>query len=126
MIAVVLAVVLAALMLALRAGRGAGRADENLLIELERALRRSGRPAGDGVTLVELERRFESSEGAAGYVRAIRLERFSGAGARPTREQRRALRAQLAAGGGIAGRLRALWALPPRAPAPGRGRPLNP
>jgi protein-glutamine gamma-glutamyltransferase len=87
---------------------------DQLLAELERALRRSGRPIADGVTLAALEQRFGSSPGAAGYVRAIRLDRYGKTGGRPTSAQRQALRAQLAAGLGLAGRLRALWALPPR------------
>jgi hypothetical protein len=77
-------------------------------------LRRCGRPIGDGVTLAALEHRFRSSPDAASYIRAIRLTRFAGLGEPPTPEQRRALRAQLRAGLGIVGSLRALWALPPR------------
>jgi Transglutaminase-like superfamily len=85
-----------------------------LLAELERALSRSGRPISDGVTLAALERRFRTSPEAAGYVRALRVARFAGGGALPTLRQRRALRAQLRAGLGLGGALRALWALPPR------------
>jgi transglutaminase-like putative cysteine protease len=110
-----LAIVLCLIAIAFGAWRRAVvRAGEDPVQELERALRRSGRPIGDGVTLVALERRFESSAGAAGYVRTIRLARYGGAGARPTREQRRALRRALAVGLGAGGHLRALWALPPR------------
>ena len=87
---------------------------DELLDELERALQRSGRPVSGGVTLVTLETRFRASPDAAAYVRALRLSRFAGARQLPTREQRRALRAQLGAGLGVLGRLRALWALPPR------------
>ncbi len=85
-----------------------------MLSELERALARSGRPISDGVTLVALERRFRTSPEAASYVRALRMARFGGERALPTLHQRRALRAQLRAGLGLGGALRALWALPPR------------
>jgi hypothetical protein len=87
---------------------------DELVAELERALARCGRRVSGGVTLALLERRFRSSADAAGYVRAIRMLRFGGAGELPTRAQRRALRGQLGAGLGVLGRLRALWALPPR------------
>jgi hypothetical protein len=94
-----------------------GGHEDPVVSELERALARSGRPLAPGTTLRELEHRFRSSPGAAGYVRALRLERYGGAGEPPTRAQRRALRARLAEGLGPTGRLRALWALPPwRAP----------
>jgi len=84
------------------------------LVELERALRLTGRDVDPGLTLQALEQRFRSrSEGAAGYVAAVRLARFGGRPQRPTAQQRSALRAELAAGLGWAGRLRAWWALPP-------------
>jgi protein-glutamine gamma-glutamyltransferase len=86
---------------------------ERMLAELERALRRCGRPVGPETTLAALEQRFGISDNAAGYIRAIRLERFAGAGGRPSRRQRRALRAQLRAGLGLIGFARALWAIPP-------------
>ncbi|HSC03949.1 MAG TPA: transglutaminase-like domain-containing protein, partial [Solirubrobacteraceae bacterium] len=87
---------------------------DGLLAELERALARSGRPISDGVTLAALERRFRTSPEAAGYVHALRMARFGGDEILPTLRQRRALRSQLRAGLGLAGALRALWALPPR------------
>ena len=87
---------------------------DGMLAELERALARSGRPISDGVTLAALERRFRTSRDAADYVRALRVARFGGVEELPTLRQRRALRAQLRAGLGLAGALRALWALPPR------------
>lgn len=87
---------------------------DGLLAELERALARSGRPISDGVTLAALERRFRTSPEAAGYVNALRMARFGGDEAVPTLRQRRALRAQLRAGLGLGGAVRALWALPPR------------
>jgi protein-glutamine gamma-glutamyltransferase len=112
MIAIVVAlglVVLAARAATLRRAPG----DEAWVLELERALARSGRPAPAGLTLAGLERRLASSPEAAGYVRAIRLGRFGGASAAPSVAGRRALRGQLGAGLGLRGRLRALWALPP-------------
>jgi hypothetical protein len=87
---------------------------ERLVAELERALARSGRPLAGGVTLAALERRLSGSPDAAAYVRALRLQRFGAAAKAPTPAQRRALRAQLRLGLGPLGRLRALWALPPR------------
>jgi transglutaminase-like putative cysteine protease len=112
-------VILAAALLAAGSGFGvlamrAPRTTEQLVAELERALARSGRPASAGLTLAALERRFRSSPPAAEYVRAIRLARFGGRSELPTAAQRRALRAQLRFGLGTIGRLRALWALPPR------------
>jgi hypothetical protein len=86
---------------------------ERVLAELERALRRCGRPVGPETTLAALEQRFAISEDAAGYIRAIRLQRFAGLGAQPSSRQRRALRAQLRAGLGLIGFARALWAIPP-------------
>ncbi len=103
------------LVLALLAWSRTGPLDaDGMLAELERALARSGRPISDGVTLAALERRFRTSPEAANYVHTLRMARFGGAEALPTLRQRRALRAQLRAGLGVAGALRALWALPPR------------
>jgi transglutaminase-like putative cysteine protease len=93
---------------------------EQLLAELGRAMARTGRPLSDDVTLATLEHRFADSPAAAGYVRSLRLARYGAADAPPTATQRRALRRQLAFGLGASGRLRALWALPPRLRAPGR------
>ena len=119
----VLAVLVVALVMGLIATRGVAEpSGEQLLMELERALARSGRPVSSGVTLVELEHRFRTSAEAAAYVRAIRAIRFAGGGETPTRRQRRALRAQLRAGLGLGGRLRALWALPPQWLPPERFR----
>ena len=91
-----------------------GAAPHDSVLELERALRRTGRPLAPDVTLAALERRFAASPEAAAYVRGLRIARFGGEAAAPTTAQRRALRAQLAAGLGLLGRLRAIWALPPR------------
>ena len=91
---------------------------EQLLAELRRAMARTGRPISEDVTLATLERRFADSPAAAGYVRSLRLARYGAADAPPTSAQRRALRRQLAFGLGATGRLRALWALPPRLRVP--------
>jgi hypothetical protein len=87
---------------------------DQLLDELERALRRCGRPVDASTTLAALEQRFRSSTDAAGYIRALRLARFGGTSERPSARQRRALRGQLRAGLGLAGFARATWAIPPR------------
>jgi protein-glutamine gamma-glutamyltransferase len=86
----------------------------DLLAELERALARTGRPLQNGVTLVSLERRLHGSPEAEAYVRTLRLTRYGGTAATPNAQQRRALRRELGRGLGVIGRLRALWALPPR------------
>jgi protein-glutamine gamma-glutamyltransferase len=82
--------------------------------ELERALRRCGRPAEPGTTLRGLERRFAGDPDALGYLRALAARRYASRGAGPTPAQRAGLRRALARGLGAGGRLRALWALPPR------------
>jgi hypothetical protein len=85
------------------------------LHELVRALRRSGRMPGNGVTLWKLETVLGGSDAAQGYLRAVRQHRYGDEQAPPpTREQRRALRRVLGAGLGPLGRLRGWWALPPR------------
>jgi LPXTG-motif cell wall-anchored protein len=86
----------------------------DLLAELERALARTGRPLQEGITLVSLERRLRSSPDAEAYVRALRMARYGGGSGTPNAQQRRALRRELGRGLGFIGRLRALWALPPR------------
>jgi transglutaminase-like putative cysteine protease len=86
------------------------------LAELERALRRTRQQPGPATTLQALERRFAPrSPAAAGYVRALSQLRYGGRPLAPTPAQRRGLRAELARGAGLTGRLRAWWALPPRA-----------
>ena len=100
----------------LRRRRRAGTPQAAVAVaELERALRRTRRHPGTGTTLRSLEERFARSPAAAGYVRAVRELRYGGRPASPTPAQRRGLRAELARGMGLAGRLRAWWALPPRA-----------
>jgi hypothetical protein len=81
------------------------------MAEFERALRRARYDGGPGMTLAAMERSFSGWPGAAGYIRALREQRYSGRAATPTPEQRRGLRAALARD---AGTLRAWWALPPR------------
>jgi transglutaminase-like putative cysteine protease len=83
------------------------------LDELERALRRSRRGPAPGATLRAIEAGLGRSPAAAGYVRTIREARYGGRAAAPSRSGRRALRAELARGGGLRGRLRAWWAVPP-------------
>ncbi|HEY6397905.1 MAG TPA: transglutaminaseTgpA domain-containing protein [Solirubrobacteraceae bacterium] len=100
----------------------AERSEEALLAELERALERSARPVPANVTLAALEDRFGNSSEAASYLRTLRLARFAGHGGLPTPRQRRALRRQLRSRLGVAGALRALWALPPRWSLPRAGR----
>jgi transglutaminase-like putative cysteine protease len=88
---------------------------ERAIAELECALRRSGRPAPPGTTLRQIQRGLGDSPEAADYLRTLIEGRYGPtAGAVPTPAQRRALRRALARGLGPGGRLRALWALPPR------------
>jgi transglutaminase-like putative cysteine protease len=99
------------------ARRRHGRPDDPLeraILELETALRRSGRPTPAGMTLRQLERKLGLSGDAAAYLRAVSAARYAPRPVRPTAEQRRALRRELAAGQGFAGRVRTFWALPPR------------
>jgi transglutaminase-like putative cysteine protease len=113
LIAVVLAALAAAAWLLTVLWRRGDSADD-LLAELERALARTRRPMEDGATLAALERRFRASPDAAAYVRSLALARYAGQAALPSPGQRRALRLELRRGLGVTGRVRALWALPPR------------
>jgi hypothetical protein len=88
---------------------------ERAIAELEAALRRAGRPAPPGTTLRQLEARLGGSPEATAYLRALSAARYGSTAAPPTAAQRRALRRALGDGLGWAGRLRAWWALPPRA-----------
>jgi hypothetical protein len=105
---------LALLAWVLRRLRGSHIDRGDLLAELERALTRTGRPLQEGITLVGLERRLHGSPDAEAYVRTLRLSRYGGAPGAPNAGQRRALRRELGRGLGFIGRIRALWALPPR------------
>ena len=87
---------------------------DRAVAELEAALRRAGRPLETGTTLRQLERRFGASAEATAYLRALSASRYGPAAPPPTSAQRRALRRALAQGLGPTGKLRALWALPPR------------
>ncbi len=111
-------VAVAALAWLVRALLAPAPSTDTLLDELERAMARTGRPLGPDVTLAGLEHRFRESPGAAAYLRSLRLERYSGDSGRPARRGRHAMRQQLRRDLGLTGRLRALWALPPRLPAP--------
>ena len=82
-------------------------------LEIERALRIVD-GAACGITLSALENRFAGSPSAAGYIRALRAQRYAAAAAGPTPAQRRGLRRALGRGRGLGGRARAWWALPPR------------
>jgi len=109
---VVLALPAVALLLARRWRRRArGPAGEDREIaELLTALSRTGREVPARATLRELEARL----GGSPYVRALAAARY---GPRPVpldAAARRAFRRELSAGLGLAGRLRALWAVPPR------------
>jgi hypothetical protein len=102
------------LAVALRRLAGTPPTRTDLLSELERALARTGRPLHDGITLVALERRLHSAPDAEAYVRTLRLSRYGAGAGTPSSIQRRALRRELGRGLGFIGRVRALWALPPR------------
>jgi hypothetical protein len=86
---------------------------ERAIAELEQALALTGRPAPVGTTLRQLERRLGPGD-ASDYVRTLRTARYGTHSSAPSGTQRRALRRELAAGAGWTGRLRSLWALPPR------------
>jgi transglutaminase-like putative cysteine protease len=89
-----------------------------LLVELERAYARCGRPLPSGTTLATLEIRLADSPQAAAYVRSLRVARYgSGADVRPP-VGRWAVRRRLRDGLGPMGWLRSFAALPPR---PGSG-----
>jgi transglutaminase-like putative cysteine protease len=96
--------------LALRHRRRLPPPAERPMAELQRALERARIRRGPATTLTALERTLGRDPGAAGYLRALREQRYSGRDVRPTAAQRRGLRTALA---GEAGRLRAWWALPP-------------
>src|SRR5947209_17360727 len=100
------------MLLVWRAGRARGI--DQLVAELERAMARTGQPIGAATTLAGLEHRVRGRPEAEAYIRTIRLARFGNDGpGLPTLRQRRALRTELRSGLGLAGTLRALWALPP-------------
>jgi transglutaminase-like putative cysteine protease len=128
---VVLALVLSAAVLGVLRRRRLARSGDPELEELRLALRRSGRGVVPEMTLAKVERMLAGSDGASDYVASLRVARYGAGGPPPTPRQRRALRHELAAGLGLGGRIRALWALPPRsaevldALRPGRRRSYN-
>jgi transglutaminase-like putative cysteine protease len=101
-------------LLAVRRRRRLARSGDPEVEELRLALARSGRPTSPDLTLARVERLLAGSDGALGYVRALRVARYGAGGPSPSAAQRRALRRELAAGLGLRGRMRALWALPPQ------------
>ena len=103
-----------------RRGRDAPpvRRGDQELGELVRALRRSGRPPPPPLTLEALAERYAGTS-AQDYVRAVADLRYGYRATPPSRAQRAALRRELGEGLGPRGRLRAWWALPPKA----AGRP---
>jgi protein-glutamine gamma-glutamyltransferase len=97
---------------------------EAQLEELRRALDRLNWSVPAATTLLALERRLLRSAGprSAGYARRLREHRYdprSPAGPGPG--ERRAMRRELSAGGGLRGSLRGLFAIPPGGPRPLRG-----
>ena len=94
------------------------------LVELHRALRRSGRSAPPQMTLEALALRLDGTPAQA-YVRTLAAARYGYGDRGPTRTDRSALRRELGAGLGLPGRLRAWWALPPLRPARPH-RPVRP
>ncbi|MEA2272941.1 MAG: protein-glutamine gamma-glutamyltransferase [Solirubrobacteraceae bacterium] len=98
----------------MRRRRGRPVAADPDLAELMRALWQTGRAPAPGMTLRRLETIMGGTPAAEGYVRALRVRRYGRGGPLPSARERRALRRELAAGLGLAGRLRALIAIPPR------------
>lgn len=90
------------------------RSGDPELEELRIALARTGRPVTPQTTLRRLELLLGGSEGALGYLQALRLARYGGGAPAPTAAQRLALRRALCAGLGLRARIVSLWALPPR------------
>ena len=112
--AVLLVVFLLVRWLLARRRRGHLSPLDRAVAELEAALRRAGRPLPTGTTLRQREQRLGASSDATASLRALSASRYGPAPSPPTPAQRRALRRALAQGLGWAGKLRALWALPPR------------
>jgi protein-glutamine gamma-glutamyltransferase len=91
------------------------------LAELRSALAGLGHSLPAGTTLLGLERRLGRTVGpaAASYAAALRAHRFDPrAPAGPGLAERRALRRELTARGGLPARLRGLFAIPPGGPRP--------
>ncbi|MDP1849939.1 MAG: transglutaminase-like domain-containing protein [Solirubrobacteraceae bacterium] len=116
--ALAVAAIVVALLVRRRRRRQGGHPDAGVdddLLELHRALRRSGRHAPPQMTLDGLASRFDGTP-AKRYVQTLAAARYGYGDGAPTRDQRSALRRELAAGLGLRGRLRAWWALPPIRP----------
>jgi protein-glutamine gamma-glutamyltransferase len=112
--AVAAVLVAAATILPARRRRRLARSGDPEIEELRIALVRTGRSPTPDMTLARLEPLLAGSDAALGYLRALRLDRYGPGSSPPTAAQRRALRRELGAGLGLPGRMRALWALPPR------------
>jgi protein-glutamine gamma-glutamyltransferase len=113
-LAIILVAFAALLVASVRRRRMLARSGDPELEELRLALVRSGRDTAPDLTLQRVESLLAGSDGALAYVRTLRVARYGNGTATTTPTQRRALRRELAAGLGLRGRLRALWALPPR------------
>ncbi len=93
----------------------AGGSVDHDLVELQRALRRSGRAVPPHMTLDALALRLDGAAARA-YVQTLAAARYGYGRRAPTSAERAALRHELGAGLGFGGRLRAWWALPPVRP----------
>jgi transglutaminase-like putative cysteine protease len=112
--AAIAAVAAGAGLMTVRRRRRLARSGDPEVEELRLALQRSGRTTANDLTLAKVETMLGGSDGALGYVRSLRVARYGAGGTGPTPAQRRALRRELGRGLGPRGRIRALWALPPR------------
>jgi protein-glutamine gamma-glutamyltransferase len=94
---------------------------EAQLAELHRALGRLDWDVPTATTLLGLERRLDRAAGPASarYAAELRAHRYDpGTPQGPSLTERRALRRELTARGGLLGRLRGLLAIPPGGPRP--------
>jgi transglutaminase-like putative cysteine protease len=104
-----------------RRGLSAEELAEAQLAELRRALARLHWDVPAATTLLALERRLERVAGPASarYAAGLRAHRYDPRAPRaPGQRDRRALRRELSSRAGLAGRLRALLAIPPGGPRP--------
>jgi protein-glutamine gamma-glutamyltransferase len=118
-----LAALAVAVVLRVRARRGLTpeQLAEAQLAELRRALDRLDWEVPAATTLLGLERRLGRAAGPASarYAAGLRAHRYDpGAPQAPGWPERRALRRELGSHSGLAGRLRALLAIPPGGPRP--------
>ncbi len=115
------AAAVAARMVRTRRRRLEGDMADAQLAELRRALVRLGFSLPATTTLLGLERRLGRTVGpaAAGYAAALRAHRFDPREPEgPGLGERRALRRELSARGGLSARVRGLLAIPPGGPRP--------